>query len=70
MKDSATLRLRSSRPRLFVNASSAAEARGAAILAVQQDQVWMGGEPLLPLAGDTVDALRRALDVMTLSARA
>ena len=41
-----------------------------AILAVQQDQMWMGGEPLLPLADDAVDALRKALDVITLSALA
>jgi hypothetical protein len=39
-----------------------------AILAVQQDFMVSGGDPLLPLAPESIDALRGTLDVVTLSA--
>ncbi len=41
-----------------------------AILAVQQDEMWSQGEPLLPLSKAAVEVLREALDITTLSALA
>ena len=41
-----------------------------AILAVQQDEMWSDGEPLMPLSKEGVETLRESLDVVTLSALA